>query len=60
VNSVEYAWVSLWMMDDQEYAQPIRVRVIARRGRWAWVQHNAREPFTVLSVALTPDEDGDV
>ena len=36
----------------REVGDHVKVRVIAERGKWAWVQRNEKAPFTVLWSTL--------
>ena len=51
--TVEWAWTRMLNWCGQPIGPTLKVRVLARRGKWAWVQHNAKEPFTTLQSALS-------
>jgi hypothetical protein len=56
MTRVEWAWARRLNWLKQPLGEPVKVRVLARRGRWVWVQLKAGEPFTVKASALTFEE----
>lgn len=53
---VEWAWTRRVNPYGWGVGIPIKVRVLARRGKWAWVQDGACEPFTTKQTELLHEQ----